>query len=201
MRLVVSLLAAACALNAADPKAMADAQWRMAMSSAVNAVNAKNLPKAEQLFQSAVQATEHFEATDPRVGATVNGLGLVLKEEKKFAEAEKAFGRALAIMEKAYGADSLDVGNVSFNLASVLIAEGRYDAALPIVLKCRALFEKNLGKDSLKTDSALCMAGDAYRNLKKYGEAEGPLRQCADVREAAGGMENTELADALFSLA
>ncbi len=199
LRVAVCALMPAPLIIAADIKLESD--WRTAMSSAVAAVNANNFPKAEQLFQMAVQEADRFEAGDPRRGATINALGLLFKEEKKYADAEKAFGKAIVIMEKAYGAESLDVGNVNYNLATVMMAEGHYEAALPVILRSRAVFDKNLGKQSLKTASALCMAGDAYRSLKKYEDAEGMLKQCADSREAAGGMENAELADALYSLA
>ena len=58
-----------------------------------------------------------------------------------------------------------------------------------------------LGESSLKTATVLCMIGDAYRFQKSYGEAEAPLRRCADIRESDGGVQNPELADALHSLA
>lgn len=177
-----------------------DAAWKKDIAAAVQAVMAKNLPAAEQSFQQAVQVAEQFGPNDARQGTTLNNLGLVLKEEKKYADAERTFGKALDVLQRIYGPDSIDVANVSFNVASVLLSQGAYDRAIPYILRSRAIYEKTLGKDSQKTAATLCMAGDAYRNLKKYADAEGALKQCADLREAAGGVDNAELADALFSL-
>jgi hypothetical protein len=177
-----------------------DGSWRALIVAAVRAGMAKDLPKAEQLFLQAVQVTSQFPPGDARTGTTYNSLGLVYREEKKYPDAEKAFDKALEILARAYGPDSLDAGNVNFNLASVLIASGHYDNALPYVVKTRAIYQKVLGDDSLKTASTLCMLGETYRNVKRFTDAEAPLKQCADAREAAGGVENAELGEALFNL-
>jgi tetratricopeptide (TPR) repeat protein len=175
-------------------------QWRALIVAAVRAGMASNLPKAEELFQQAVQVTSQFPPGDPRIGTTYNSLGLIYREEKKYPEAEKAFDKALELLEKVYGPDSLDAGNVNFNISSVQLAMGHYDAALPYILKTRSVYQKLLGEDSLKTANCLCMLGEAYRNMKRFTEAEIPLKTCADAREVAGGVQNAELADALYNL-
>ena len=152
------------------------------------------------LLQKALKTTERFPANDPHTGTTLNTLGLIYREEKKYSDAEKAFEKALGILEKAYGSDSLDFGNVSYNLATVLMAEGHYDNALPYVQKSQAIYMKILGPQSLKSAATLCMTGEVYRYQKKFQAAEAPLKQCADVREAAEGIESADLGDALYSL-
>jgi hypothetical protein len=47
----------------------------------------------------------------------------------------------------------------------------------------------------------LCMLGDAHRLAKDFPAAEGPLRRCADIRESNGGMQSSDMAEALHSLA
>lgn len=178
-----------------------EAAWRELITAAVRAGMAKNLPKAEQLMIQAVQQAGRFPPGDPRIGATFNSLGLIYREEKKYGDAEKAFEKALGILEQAYGTDSLDAGNVSFNIASVLMADGRYENAIPYIKKSRAVYLTILGPDSLKTTSTLCLIGEVYRNLKRFNEAEIPLKECADMREASGGLENPDLADAIYNLA
>src|SRR5205814_1169865 len=100
----------------------------------------KNYAKSEQLFQQAARAAEGFGPHDARLGTTLNNLGLVYKEEKKYSEAESVFHKALAVLENVYGPDSLDSGNVCFNIASVITAGGRYDAALPYIQRSRAIY-------------------------------------------------------------
>ena len=195
------LALAAAAVLAEAPKAT-DPQilWQTLLTGGVRAVAARNYPGAEEFLLKALHLTEQFPAGDPRTGTTLNTLGLVYREERKFGDAEKAFEKAMDIFEKAYGPDSLDVGNISYNVASVLMAEGRYDNALPYIQKSQPIYVRILGPQSLKAAGTLCMAGEVYRYQKKFQAAEVPLKQCADVREEAEGIESADLGDALYSL-
>ena len=168
---------------------------------ALHAAGAKDYPRAEQAFLKAVQEAGRFGPDDPRLGTTLNSLGLVYRAEKKYGDADSAYRRALVIMETAYG-DSIDVGNVNFNIASVMFDQGHQVEALPNLRKTVAIYERFLGGTSMKTAAALCMEGDAFRLMKRFPESEAALRRCADIREMNGGLiENAELADALHSLA
>src|ERR1019366_3114823 len=123
------------------------------------------------------------------------------KAEKKYPDAESSFRRAQGILEKAYGAESIDAGNVSYNIASVLMEEGKQPGALPYLQRTLFIYQKQFGNQSLKTASVLCMTGDAYRSIKSWPEAESPLRQCAQIREAMNGILNADLGEAANSLA
>jgi tetratricopeptide (TPR) repeat protein len=193
--------AATIALVGVCEGADAPVTWETLLAEGIRAASAKDFRSSEELLLKAVQMSQQLPAGDPRTGTMLNTLGLVYREEKKYGDAEKAFEKAHAILEKAYGPDSLDVGNVNFNIASVLMAQGQYEGAVPYIQKSQVIYGKILGPQSLKAASTLCMIGEAYRNLKKFNEAEGPLAQCAEMREASGGLDNTDLADALYNLA
>src|SRR6185503_17967867 len=127
-RLAVVLLACA-ALFAADPPLSNEevgAAWQTLVIAATRAAAAKDFKSSEELLQRAVKITSRFPAGDARVGTTQNTLGLVYREEKKYAEAAKAFESALMMLERSYGPESLDVANIDFNIGSVLIADGKY---------------------------------------------------------------------------
>jgi tetratricopeptide (TPR) repeat protein len=177
-----------------------DGPWRAAMLEGMNAAGVNNYSRAEQALLRAVHLAEAFGPKDPRTGSTLNSLGLVYRAEHKYAEAESAYRRALPIMEAAYGT-SLDVANVNYNLATVLLDMGHQAMALPSIDRALEIYIKLLGDSSLKTADMLCMKGDAYRLMKRLADAEGPLRRCADIREKNNGLESAELADALLSLA
>jgi tetratricopeptide (TPR) repeat protein len=201
-RLAVLGLACVALLPAASPDAgETNAAWQTLVLAATRAATAKDFRSAEELLQRATRITARFPAGDPRTGTTQNTLGLVYKQEKKYAEAEKAFRNALTMLEKSYGPASLDVANVDFNIASVLVAGGKYEASLPYIEKSRGVYEKIMGAESLKAATTWCLLGEAYRNMNRFNDAEKPLKRCADMREASGGMESPELADALYSLA
>jgi tetratricopeptide (TPR) repeat protein len=177
-----------------------DSQWKNLVVQSLNAAAAKDYPKAEQGFLKAMQEAERFGPKNIRIGTTANTLGLVYRAEKKYSEAEAAYRRALTVMEAAYG-DSIDVGNVNFNIASVMFDQGHQGEALPTIEKALVIYERLLGPTSMKTAAALCMEGDASRQLKRYAESETALRRCADIRENDSGLQSDELADALYSLA
>ena len=176
-------------------------KWKTLFMQALYAAGANDYPKAEQTFLAALKEAERFGGDDARVGTTVNSLGLVYRSERKYSEAEAAYRRALTILAKDYGEDSIDVANVNFNIATVMFDQGHQISAMPFLQRTLGTYESMLGTQSLKTASVFCMMGDAYRLDKDLKQAEGPLRQCADIRESEGGMENADLADALHSLA
>lgn len=202
-RLAAVTLACATLLPAAGPPdaEQIDAAWQTLVLAATRAASAKDYKSAEDLLGRAIKITARFPSGDPRTGTTQNTLGLIYRDEKKYADAEKAFHNALTLLEKSYGQESLDVANVDFNIASVMIAGGKYDASLAFIQSSRSIFEKVLGAQSLKVAASYCLLGEAYRNMNRFDEAEKPLKQCADMREASDGVESPELADALYNLA
>jgi tetratricopeptide (TPR) repeat protein len=178
-----------------------DDAWKNLVMQALSSAGSGDYGKAEQIFQKALREAERFGPGDPRVGATLNSVGLVYKAEKRYAEADTSFRRSLAILEKVYGYQSIDVANINFNIATVLSEQGKSPAALPFLERSLVGYQRQLGPQSLKAASVLCMIGDAYKSAKDWTGAEGPLKQCAAIREANGGVFNAELGDALFSLA
>ena len=192
---VLAFLTASQAARAQD-----DRLWKFLVDAALQAAGEHDYPKAEQLFVRALHEADSFGPGNVRIGSTLNTLGLVYRAEKKYSESEGAYRRALVIMEANYG-ESIDVGNVNFNIAGVMFDQGRQADALPNLLKALTIYEKLFGGASMKTAAALCMEGDAYRLMKRYPEAEKVLRRCADIRETDAGIESNEFADAMYSLA
>ena len=200
--IVFLVAAAALASLLAVPAAGAqdDGTWQHLVVVALNAAAEHDYAGAEQDFLKALREAENFGPQDIHVGSTLNSLGLVYRAEKKYSEAEAAYRRALGIMEKTYG-NSLDTGNVNFNIATVMFDQGHQAEALPNLSNALAIYRQFLGETSMKTAAVLCMQGDAWRLTKRYPEAEAALRQCADIREMDSGIESTDLADAQYSLA
>ncbi len=177
-----------------------DSAWQQAVVAGMEAAGAQNYAKAEQELQKALGAAQAFGGFDSRLGSTLNTLGLVYRAEKKYRESEASYKRALIIMQTIYG-DSTDTANVNFNIAGVILDQGRALDALPPIARALAIYEKLFGQNSVKAAAALCLQGDALRALKRYQDAEGALHRCGDIRESVNGLYNAETADAVFSLA
>jgi tetratricopeptide (TPR) repeat protein len=197
-----------CAIAAAalaPPSALraqgAEEAFNTSFRQAVYAQNAKNFALAETSFLETLHQAARFGPEDARMGVTLNSLAMVYAEEKKLAPAEESCRRALAILGKTSGENSIDVGDANFNLSTILMQEGRHAQAIPYMQRTLLTYETMLGGGDVKTAAALCMLGDLYRIAKSYKQAEEPLRRCAAIREADGGMQNALLADALHSLA
>jgi tetratricopeptide (TPR) repeat protein len=199
--IVLSVAFAALAPAQSNGTQDPDTVWELLITQALDAASSHDYAKSEQMLQQAAQVATRFGPDDARVGSTANNLGLVYRAEKRYADAETAYLRALPVFERVYGAGGLDVANVNFNIANVMFDQGHQSMALPYIRKCLPAFEKLLGPDNLKTATLLCMTGDINRLDKNYKAAEGPLRRCADIREAQNGLQNPEFADALYSLA
>jgi tetratricopeptide (TPR) repeat protein len=181
-------------------RAQDEGPWKALVLQALDAAGKNDYAKAEQSFLKALREAEAFGPQDSRVGTTLNSLGLVYRAEHKYSEAEGAYRRGLAIIEHTYP-NSIDVANVNFNIATIMFDEGHEAGALPTIERALSIYEKLLGPASLKTAATLCLQGDAYRLTRRYAEAEGPLRRCAEIREKDSGLSNAELADAIQSLA
>jgi tetratricopeptide (TPR) repeat protein len=196
---IAAILAALCL----SPRVYAQDEdaWKTLVMKALYEASAKDYAKSEQSFQQALKEAGHFGADDPRVGTTLNSLGLVYRAENKFGDAETAYRRALAVLQKSYGNDSMDVANVNFNIATVMFDQGHQAGAVSYLQRTLVGYEMILGSNSLKTASVLCMLGDVHRLARDFQAAEGPLRRCADIRESSGGMQNNDMADAVYSLA
>lgn len=179
----------------------AEETWKNLVSDGQHATGSGDYSKAEQIFLKAVHEAERFAADDWRVGVTLESLGQVYAAEKKFSDAESAYRRALGIVGKANGDNSLEVANVTFDIANLMFNGGRRIEAVTWARKALAAYETSLGGTSVQTAAALCLMGDSLRAMKNFVDAEGPLKRCADIRETDGGIDNVELAEALHSLA
>jgi len=135
------------------------------------------------------------------VAATEQGLGDILRSEKKLTEAEDALQRAVAIYFAASGDTSPDYAQAQFDLAAVLLDEGKYEQALHSLNLVLPVFDRTLDPNDNTMALALCMQGDSYRMLRKYASAETPLRRCAEIRSENGTVDTPQFAAAANSLA
>jgi tetratricopeptide (TPR) repeat protein len=178
-----------------------DEDWKELYTLAQRAATAKDFDRAAQLYGKAVQQAGLFGKDDARVAESLQGLGNVLRSQRKLGEAEDNLNRAVAIYSAKAGESSQEFADARFDLASVLVDEGKYPLAVDSLRQVLPIYTNRLGPHSMKNAAALCMQGDAYRMLKLYGSAEGPLKRCADLRSDDGGVVTPEFGEAANSLA
>ena len=75
---------------------------------------------------------------------SLNNLGLLYEAQKRFAEAEQLFKRALATNEKALGSEHRDVATSLNNLAGLYRADGELDHALAASTRAVEITMKHL---------------------------------------------------------
>jgi tetratricopeptide (TPR) repeat protein len=110
-------------------------------------------PDAERIYQS-LRVT------------SLNNQALSLESKGDFVSAEPLFRSALALAEKALGADHPDTAGSLNNLAALLESKGDYAGAEPLYRRALSIAEKTLGPNHPNTATAL-------DNLAGLLEAEG----------------------------
>ena len=107
-------------------------------------------------------------------------------KQGKYTEAEGLFKRALAIREKALGANHPDVGQSLNNLANVYRAQGKYSEAEGLYKRALAIREKALGANHPDVGQTLNNLANVYRAQGKYSGGGGALQaRAGDPRESA----------------
>ena len=119
------------------------------------------LPQAERAALAAVElgpalyGPQHFAVAD-----SLNMLALVYTDQAKYAEAVKAYERAIPILQQVFGGMSKEAGQAAGNLGLTLTKAGDYAEARPLFEKVLEIMEETTGPDSL--DTALAVNNLAY---------------------------------------
>lgn len=130
---VLALVVCGVFLCAAAPR---QSDWEIANQAGLDALRAGRHAEAEKQFDLAVKEAEGFGAADPRLATCLNNLASLYDTQGKYAQAEPLYTRALAIREKALGADHVDVAVTLNNLADLYRLQGKFAAAEPLFKRC-----------------------------------------------------------------
>ena len=107
------------------------------------------------------------------------------KNQGRYAEAEQLYKRALAIEEKALGANRPEVASTLNNFANLYSRQGRYAEAEGLLKRTLTIYEKALGANHPKVAAALGNLGNVYDDQGKYAEAEGLFKRALAIEEGA----------------
>jgi tetratricopeptide (TPR) repeat protein/CHAT domain-containing protein len=141
------------------------------------------------------------EGRESSVADWSNNLGLVYRNQRRYAEAEQLHKTALAIRERTSGPDHTDVATNLNNLALVYRDQARYAEAEPLFKRALAIREKALGPDHLDVAWSLNNLAFVYGKQARYTEAESLNKRALAIREKALGPDHLDVAWSLNNLA
>ncbi|MFZ2141260.1 MAG: CHAT domain-containing tetratricopeptide repeat protein [Xanthobacteraceae bacterium] len=152
-----------------------------------------------QRVEAAVRAK--FGTRHSNYAVALIHLGVVYKQQGKYAEAEGLFRRALTITEAALGRNHPETAKALVHLALVLDYEGRYAEALELLKRASSIQERVLGPDHPDLSYSISNLGIEYWRMGRYAEAEPLLKRDLAMTEKARGANSASVAHSLVNLA
>jgi tetratricopeptide (TPR) repeat protein len=131
----------------------------------------------------------------------INLLGNALYQAGQYTEAEPHLNRALAIREKALGANHRKTATSLNNLAALYDSQGKYAEAEKLYMRALAISEKTLGADHPETAVSHNNLALLYASQGKYAEAEPLVKRSLAIDEKALGADHPDTARSLNNLA
>jgi CHAT domain-containing protein/tetratricopeptide (TPR) repeat protein len=131
----------------------------------------------------------------------LTNLASLRKTQGRFEDAEFLEKRALAIREKAFGPDHLNVAGSLHALAEIYKEQARYAEAEPLLNRALGIAEKGLGREHPSYALGLFSLSGLYLLQARYAEAEPIRKRAIAIYEHALGGEHPYVATALIGLA
>ena len=179
---------------------LSSAEGLGARSARINALGAAGkYSEAIPLGEAMVADLEKGPPTMDLAGA-LNNLAQLYGEAGRDAEAEPMFRRAIAIMEKAVGLDSVKIAPELNNLAALYQRQKRYDEAEPLFKRALALSERQLPSNHPDIGRALNDLAANYERQDRHSDSEPLFRQSLALYEKVAGPESPAVATLLSNL-
>jgi CHAT domain-containing protein/tetratricopeptide (TPR) repeat protein len=128
-------------------------------------------------------------------------LGVVYKQQGKYAEAEGLLRRALAITEAALGASHPETAKAMVHLALAFDYQGKYAEAVDLLKRASSIQEHALGPGHPDLSYTVSNLGIEYWRMGRYSEAEPLLKRDLAMTEKARGADSPAVAGSLINLA
>jgi tetratricopeptide (TPR) repeat protein len=157
---------------------------------------------AEEVLTGLLEDTERERPGDPRIGVILNNLASTYQDEGRYLEAEKAYLRSIAAMERSLGPeDPLLVKAGLVNLASLYLEINEPSKARPLLERGLRVAERNPAVDPEAHSTILADLASVEANRGHYEEADGLLERALAVQSRNSGPDSVEAAAVLNNLA
>ncbi len=152
--------------------------------------------KALELSKSILATRESvLGAEDPLVGDTLILVGQSYAMKGDLAQALANISRAVAILEKAPGKNSLLYTRALFALGRMHFGRGDLKTAEDLMLQTLAIVEKMRDGGGLQAAIALSRLGLVYRGMTDFRRSEEALRKSLDVLGHTVGEDHIRVAE------
>eukprot|EP00658_Telonema_sp_P-2_P001871 TRINITY_DN10693_c0_g1_i8.p1 TRINITY_DN10693_c0_g1~~TRINITY_DN10693_c0_g1_i8.p1 ORF type:complete len:539 (-),score=116.43 TRINITY_DN10693_c0_g1_i8:680-2296(-) len=161
-----------------------------------------NYEQALQLYEGAVGLWEaqQLGPDDPTLATGLQNLAQLLGLMGRYDRATAVHERALAICERALGADHALTGQVQASLGQLYQSAGAYDKGLVLFEQALSTLEKQLGGDHFQTAVCLSSLGGLHSAMGAHQTALPLCRQALAILTAKAGPEHLETATCLIVL-
>ena len=138
--------------------------------------------EAEQAFRAALEAAEKLGPADTRVAVVLNNLASLCHNQRKLAEAQALYERALTIRRDALGQHYPMVAQSLNNLSSLYRELGRHEEAEQFSTQAVAIAEGVFGPDHYRITNCLNNLGAVYAARGRYSDAEQCFQRTLSIR-------------------
>jgi len=154
------------------------------------------LPHAERV----VALTEALDAHHPDLAKALNNLGATQYRLADFGAAEKAYGRALALVEEAHGSLSAQLIAPLRGLALTYEGSGRNEFAVALLERAVGISRRSLGLFNPQQAELLLPLIDGYTALARWKDADRAHLYILQIAEHQYGPNDLRLFPALQQL-
>jgi tetratricopeptide (TPR) repeat protein len=184
------LLASGCAAHhefGMESPGRPEVTWHTEPSEPAAASQAPPPQDLEPQLLADLHAAEQKSGDDLALADALYRLGILRRQQGKFAEAEQLYRRALEIREHKLGPNDLEVASTLNNLAAVEALQGKYDEARPLLERALDVRRTVLGSDNVLTAESLNNLALLYAAQGNTTEAEPLYQQALAVLDKANG--------------
>lgn len=128
-------------------------------------------------------------------------LGRVQQAAGKYALAEQALNKALAIHQKVAGPTSADAGVILNQLGLLYRDQAAFGKAEEALKQARSISERLTGPESVETSAAINNLAQLYSDMARYAEAEELYQRARVITEKALGPRDVKTAMVVTNLA
>jgi Tfp pilus assembly protein PilF len=171
-----------------------------AQSARINALRtagkyAEALPLAQAMVASLEKTNNNRD-----LAAALNNLAQIYADQGHDDQAEPIYKRAIALMEKGTGLDSVEIAPVLNNLAALDQRQGRFAEAEPLFKRALAIREKALSREHPDVGQSLNNLATLYVKQEHFADAEPLFQRALAIFQKVGGPEHPAVATLLNNL-